>query len=49
MGATMLTQFIQGAIGPVAALAVVQVTITVVVLAVGAKLSKIGVPGGDDA
>jgi iron(III) transport system permease protein len=49
MGATMLTQFIQGAIGPVAALAVVQVAITVGVLFVGAKLFKIGVTGGHDA
>jgi iron(III) transport system permease protein len=49
MGATMLTQFIQGAIGPVAALAVVQVAITVAVLAIGAKLFKIGVTGGHDA
>ncbi len=48
MGATMLTQFIQGAVGPVAALAVVQVAITVVVLAAGAKLFKIRV-GGHDA
>jgi iron(III) transport system permease protein len=49
MGATMLTQFIQGAVGPVAALAVVQVAITVTVLAVGARLFKIGVTGGHDA
>jgi iron(III) transport system permease protein len=46
MGATMLTQFIQGAIGPVAALAVVQVAITVVVLAVGGKVFKIGATAG---
>jgi iron(III) transport system permease protein len=49
MGATMLTQFIQGAIGPVAALAVVQVAITVAVLAIGARLFKIGMTGGHDA
>jgi iron(III) transport system permease protein len=47
MGATMLSQFIQGTIGPVSALAVVQVAITVVVLTVGAKVFKIGVTGGD--
>jgi len=49
MGATMLTQFIQGSIGPVAALAVVQVAITVIVLAVGAKVFKIGMTGVHDA
>ena len=49
MGATMLTQFIQGAVGPVAALAVVQVAITVAVLAMGAKVFKIGMTGGHDA
>jgi iron(III) transport system permease protein len=49
MGATMLSQFIQGTIGPVSALAVVQVAITVVVLTIGAKLFKIGVTGGDHA
>ncbi|MBA3243874.1 MAG: iron ABC transporter permease [Actinobacteria bacterium] len=47
MGATMLAQFIQGAVGPVSALAMVQVAITVVVLSIGAKLFKIGVTGGD--
>jgi iron(III) transport system permease protein len=47
MGATMLAQFIQGVVGPVSALAMVQVVITVVVLAVGAKAFKIGVTGGD--
>jgi iron(III) transport system permease protein len=49
MGTTMLSQFIQGTIGPVAALAMVQVAITVVVLGIGAKLFKIGVTGGHDA
>jgi iron(III) transport system permease protein len=49
MGATMLTQFIQGSIGPVSALAMVQVAVTVTVLAVGAKLFKIRPMGGDDA
>src|SRR5919206_4539118 len=38
IGATMLSQFIQGTIGPVAALAMVQVLVTVAVLALGAKL-----------
>ncbi|NUT54905.1 MAG: iron ABC transporter permease, partial [Thermoleophilia bacterium] len=47
MGATMLSQFIQGMVGPVSALAMVQVVITVVVLTVGAKLFKIGVTGGE--
>jgi iron(III) transport system permease protein len=49
MGATMLSQFVQGFIGPVSALAMVQVAITVAVLAVGAKVFKIGTPGGHDA
>lgn len=47
MGATMLAQFIQGQVGPVAALAMVQVVITVVVLTIGAKLFRIGVTGGE--
>ena len=47
MGATMLAQFIQGTVGPVSALAMVQVGITVVVLSIGAKLFKIGVTGGE--
>ena len=38
MGATMLAQFVQGTVGPVAALAMVQVVITVVVLAIGRLL-----------
>jgi iron(III) transport system permease protein len=49
MGATMLSQFIQGAVGPVAALAMVQVLITIVVLAVGSKVFKINTTGGNDA
>ncbi len=49
IGATMLSQFIQGSVGPVSALAMVQVLVTVVVLALGAKLFKIGSVGGDDA
>lgn len=47
IGATMLSQFIQGTVGPVAALAMVQVVITVVVLTIGAKVFKIGVAGGE--
>jgi iron(III) transport system permease protein len=49
IGTTMLSQFIQGSVGPVAALAMVQVTVTLVVLGVGARLFKIGVAGGHDA
>jgi iron(III) transport system permease protein len=49
MGATMLSQFIQGAVGPVAALAMVQVAVTVVVLAIGSKVFKISTTGGHDA
>ena len=45
MGATMLSQFIQGLVGPVSALAMVQVVITVVVLTIGANIFKIGVSG----
>jgi iron(III) transport system permease protein len=46
IGTTMLSSFIQGVVGPVAALAMVQVAVTVVVLTVGAKLFKIGPTGG---
>jgi iron(III) transport system permease protein len=49
IGTTMLSQFIQGMVGPVAALAMVQVVVTLVVLAIGARLFKIGVTGGHDA
>ena len=49
IGTTMLSQFIQGSVGPVAALAVVQVVVTLVVLGVGTKVFKIGVTGGHDA
>jgi len=49
MGATMLSQFIQGAVGPVAALAMVQVAATVVVLAIGSKVFRISTTGGHDA
>jgi hypothetical protein len=44
----MLSQFIQGMVGPVSALAMVQVVITVVVLALGARLFKIGVTRGEE-
>jgi iron(III) transport system permease protein len=49
IGTTMLSQFIQGMVGPVAALAMVQVAVTLVVLSLGAKFLKIGVTGGHDA
>jgi iron(III) transport system permease protein len=49
IGTTMLSSFIQGTVGPVAALAMVQVAVTVVVLAIGARLFKIGVAKGHDA
>ncbi len=49
IGTTMLSTFIQGVVGPVAALAMVQIAVTVVVLAVGARIFKLGVGGGHDA
>jgi iron(III) transport system permease protein len=49
IGATMLSQFVQGMTGPVAALAVVQVAATVIVLAIGATLFKTRMTGGHDA
>ncbi|HEV7641584.1 MAG TPA: iron ABC transporter permease [Gaiellaceae bacterium] len=49
IGTTMLSQFIQGMVGPVAALAMVQVAVTLVVLSLGARFFKIGVTGGHDA
>jgi iron(III) transport system permease protein len=49
IGTTMLSSFIQGMVGPVAALAMVQVAVTVVVLAVGARVFKIGMTGAHDA
>ncbi len=49
MGATMLSQFIQGAVGPVSALALVQVGVTVLVLGLGARLFRIGATGAHDA
>jgi Flp pilus assembly protein protease CpaA len=45
----MLSQFLQGMIGPVSALAMVQVAITVIVLTIGAALFKIRPMGGSDA
>jgi iron(III) transport system permease protein len=48
IGTTMLSQFIQGLVGPVAALAMVQVATTVIVLVIGARFFKIGT-GGHDA
>jgi iron(III) transport system permease protein len=49
IGTSMLSTFIQGMIGPVAALAMVQVAITLVVLALGTFAFKIRVTGGHDA
>jgi iron(III) transport system permease protein len=49
IGTTMLSSFIQGVVGPVAALAMVQVLVTAVVLAVGTRVFKTGVTGGHDA
>jgi iron(III) transport system permease protein len=49
IGTTMLSTFVQGIVGPVAALAMVQVAVTVVVLALGTLVFKIRVAGGDDA
>lgn len=49
MGTTMLSEFLQGTVGPVAALAVVQIGITVLVLGVGARVFKLRVSGGHDA
>jgi iron(III) transport system permease protein len=49
IGTTMLDTFLQGIVGPVASLAMVQVGVTVVVLALGATVLKIRVTGGHDA
>ena len=49
IGTTMLDTFLQGIVGPVASLAMVQVVITTIVLALGAFVFKIGTPGGHDA
>jgi iron(III) transport system permease protein len=46
MGTTMLSQFQQGFVGQVAALAMVQVAVTAVVLAVSSRLFKLGALGG---
>lgn len=46
MGTTMLSQFQQGFVGQVAALAMVQVGVTVIVLALSARLFKLGALGG---
>jgi len=46
MGTVMLSQFQQGFIGQVAALAMVQVAVTVIVLGIGARLFKLGALGG---
>jgi iron(III) transport system permease protein len=49
IGTTMLDTFLQGFVGPVASLAMVQVVITMIVLGLGAFVFKIGMPGGRDA
>lgn len=49
IGTTMLDQFIQGMSGPVAALAMVQVAVTVVVLGIGSRLFGLKTTGGRDA
>jgi iron(III) transport system permease protein len=48
IGTTMLDTFLQGIVGPVASLAMVQVGVTVIVLALGTLLFKIRVTGGHD-
>src|SRR3954468_15729517 len=48
IGTTMLDTFLQGIVGPVASLAMVQVGVTVIVLALGAVFFKIRVTGGHD-
>lgn len=49
IGTVMLTTFLQGIVGPVASLAMVQVAVTVVVLALGTVVLKARVTGGHDA
>jgi iron(III) transport system permease protein len=49
IGTTMLSEFIQGTVGPVAALAVVQVAVTILVLAIGAQLFRSRASGSHDA
>jgi iron(III) transport system permease protein len=48
IGTTMLDTFLQGIVGPVASLAMVQVGVTVIVLGLGALVFKIRVTGGHD-
>jgi iron(III) transport system permease protein len=49
IGTTMLDSFLQGIVGPVASLAMVQVGVTVVVLILGTFFLKIRLTGGHDA
>ena len=49
IGTTMLDTFLQGIVGPVASLAMVQVGVTVLVLFLGTVVFKIRVTGGHDA
>jgi iron(III) transport system permease protein len=49
IGTTMLDTFLQGIVGPVASLAMVQVGVTVVVLILGTFVLKLRVTGGHDA
>jgi iron(III) transport system permease protein len=49
IGTTMLDTFLQGFVGPVASLAMVQVGVTVIVLALGTFVFKIRVTGGHEA
>jgi len=49
IGTTMLDTFLQGIVGPVASLAMVQVGVTVIVLAIGTLVLKVRVTGGHDA
>jgi iron(III) transport system permease protein len=49
IGTTMLDTFLQGIVGPVASLAMVQVGVTAIVLALGTFVLKIRVTGGHDA
>jgi iron(III) transport system permease protein len=49
IGTAMLDTFLQGVVGPVASLAMVQVAVTVLVLGLGTFVFKIRVTGGHDA
>jgi iron(III) transport system permease protein len=49
IGTTMLDTFLQGIVGPVASLAMVQVGVTVIVLAIGTLVFKIRVTGGHES